>query len=351
MFRTLISPLLQGHIDLFQPLEDGQAQLRGWIFREDTAINRVDIRLHGKAWMEGIQLGNRPDVKDAYEPLIGSRPHLSRSGFDVTALLPEGFETAANTIIEITPYTPTGRRLDPLLTHFCPFNDEVKASPMPPVALQERVGGSSDFIQIGAHAATSIMTYVSKYKPDFLRAKILDWGCGCGRVIAQILRFVPATQLHGCDIDAAAIEWNQQNIPGPEFTRVAPYPPTPYPDDVFDVVYGISVMTHLSEETQKLWLKELKRITRSGAILALSVIGEQLRATNMPASLADDFTKNGFASFVPYYSDMLSEFSHQGYYQEAYHTLDYILRNWTSYFEVLEYVESKHQDIVILRKM
>ena len=109
-------------------------------------------------------------------------------------------------------------------------------------------------------------------------------------------------------------------------------------------------MTHLNEKTQVLWLRELERIARPSAIVALSVVGKKLRATNMPDSLANEFAEKGFAAFVPYYSDWLSEFSHQEYYQEAYHALDYITTNWGKYFDVLEYVETQFQDIVILRK-
>ena len=108
-------------------------------------------------------------------------------------------------------------------------------------------------------------------------------------------------------------------------------------------------MTHLDERAQLEWLSELKRITCPGAILALSIMGEKLRLTNMPASLAQTFAEKGFASFVPNYSDMLTEFSHRGYYQEAYHTLDYVEETWGRYFDVLEYVETKFQDIVVLR--
>jgi len=190
---------------------------------------------------------------------------------------------------------------------------------------------------------------VGKFKPDFQSGAVLDWGCCCGRLISQMRKFVPPANLYGCDIDSAAIDWNRENISGPHFLRVEPYPPTPYADRSFDVVYGISVMTHLDEETQMLWLRELKRITRPSAILALSVIGEQLRATNMPASPEQQFAEKGFAAFVPSYSDSLAEFSHPRYYKEAYHSVDYIAANWSRYFEVLEYVETKHQEIVILR--
>jgi 2-polyprenyl-3-methyl-5-hydroxy-6-metoxy-1,4-benzoquinol methylase len=350
MRRPLISSITQAHIDEFRLEANGVAQLRGWIFHEDTPIHRIDLRLKGKDWVKNIQLHDRPDVRDAYESFIGSRPHTARSGFDVTAIRPEGLTSPACTLIEITPYTLSGTRLLPRLTHFCPMGAQAQTSTLPPATLQERVGGTRDFIQIGAHAAAMILTCIQQYNRDFQASEILDWGCGCGRIISQMLKFIPIRQLHGCDIDSDAILWNQQNIIGPTFTRIDPYPPTPYTNSKFNIVYGISVMTHLSEETQILWLKELKRITRSGAILVISVMGEKLRAANMPPSLTKDFAKHGFVAFVPGYSDTLSEFSHAGYYKEAYHTLDYITRTWEKYFQILEYVETKHQDLVILQR-
>lgn len=194
-----------------------------------------------------------------------------------------------------------------------------------------------------------IWTCIAKYKRISPSDTILDWGCGCGRAITQMMKFISPERLFGCDIDSVAIAWNQENIPGPNFTRVNPYPPTPYPEKTFNLVYGISVMTHLDEETQMAWLKELQRITRPSGMLALSIIGENLRTKNMPASLAAEFADRGFAAFVPNYSHLLSEFSHDDYYKEAYHSVDYIATHWGKYFEVLELVETRHQDVVVLR--
>jgi SAM-dependent methyltransferase len=340
--------LIRGNIDLFQAIAGGQGRLAGWVFREDTPIDRVEISLGGKPWISAI-LHQRPDVRAAFEPVIGLCPHLSSCGFDVTAPLPDEIAAIPDIIIELTPFSPSGLRLDPLFTYYCAYQDELERVRQPPAALQERVGGSKDFIQIGVQLACLLMTCVGKFKPDFQSAIILDWGCGCGRVISQMRKFVPPENQYGCDIDSVAIDWNKENISGPKFIRVEPYPPTPYANCSFDVVYGIPVLTHLDEETQILWLSELKRITRPGAILSLSVIGEKLRTTNMPASLEQHFAKTGFAAFVPSYSDMLSEFSHQGYYKEAYHSVDYIATDWSRYFDILEYVQTKHQDIVILR--
>ena len=350
MSKVPVTPVIRGHIDLFEDREGGQARIVGWIFRPDIPIGRIDITLQDQPWISVISLYERADVKAAYDPLIGPLPHISFSGFDVTARVPAGIEVDSNPVIRITPFTSHGLRLDPLLTYFCSYPDEPHRAPQPPRHLQERVGGSKDFIRIAAQTATLIMTCVGKYKPIFESGSVLDWGCGCGRVITQLMKFVSPERLHGCDIDSAAIEWDKENLSGPSFTRVDPYPPTNYPDCSFDVIYGVSVMTHLDENTQMLWLRELKRIARPGAILALSVIGEKLRATRMPPSLANAFAEKGFAAFVPDYSTSHSEFSHHEYYQEAYHTLDYITTNWGRYFDVVEYVETESQDVVILRK-
>jgi trans-aconitate methyltransferase len=154
------------------------------------------------------------------------------------------------------------------------------------------------------------MTCVSKYKPVTAAHRILDWGCGCGRVIKEMMKFVPPATLTGCDIDTEAIAWNKTHIPGPTFDRIDPYPPTAYSTGAFDLIYGISVMTHLNEQTQLSWLEELSRIASSGGI-------------------------------VP--------FSNEGYYRETYHSLAYIERTWAKFFDILECFETKHQDILILR--
>lgn len=343
-----ISPVILGQVDFFKSDERGDAHLRGWIFREDTAIDKVDISLGDRAWASQISLCERADVERAFANVTGPCPHISHSGFNVTAPLPMGTEANSKTIVAVTPYTPAGLRLDPLRTHLFSFTAEPNEL-QPPVQLQDRIGGRKDFAAIGGNIASLILTYVGKYKRIAEAETILDWGCGCGRVITHMKKFVSPERLHGCDIDAAAIEWNKQNIAGPKFERIEPYPPTNYPDRYFDIVYGISVMTHLEEQTQLQWLRELKRICRPGAILALSVMGEKLRATNMPATLTTQFAEKGFASFVPGYSEVLTAFSHRDYYQEAYHSLNYIEETWGRFFDLLEYIETKYQDIVILR--
>lgn len=350
MLRVPIIPVTRGHLDQFHS-DDGQlAELRGWIFREDEPIDTIDVALQGKLWVSSLPLYDRPDVKAAFEPVIDPPLHVTRCGFDITAPLPPGIKATSSTIVEITPVSPNGTRLDPLQTYCWCYPDEIEQTPKPPIHLQHRIGEADHFSVTGAQVSSLILTCAGKYKPVPKCEAILDWGCGCARVISQLMKFVSPERLFGIDIDSEAIEWDKNNIPGPNFTRIDPYPPTPYSDVTFDLIYGISVMTHLDEETQDSWLGELRRISQHGAIVALTVIGEKLRNQRMPASVGQEFSRSGFASFIPDYSNSLKEFSHQEYYKETYHSIDYIQAYWSRYFDILEYVETKHQDLVILRK-
>jgi methylase of polypeptide subunit release factors len=43
--------------------------------------------------------------------------------------------------------------------------------------------------------------------------RILEWGCGCGRILLHMKDLANQVELYGVDIDAEAIEWADHNIP------------------------------------------------------------------------------------------------------------------------------------------
>ena len=75
-----------------------------------------------------------------------------------------------------------------------------------------------------------LIAYTGANNPSFREAslnlskvgRVLDWGCGSGRVTAHWVALRPGPEVHGCDIDADAIAWcNDQLRPG-AFTRIEP---------------------------------------------------------------------------------------------------------------------------------
>ncbi len=104
---------------------------------------------------------------------------------------------------------------------------------------------------------------------------ILEFGCGCGRIILWLGHLAGAASLHGVDIDERAIRWAQDNMPYATFKVNSALPPLDYPDDSFDLVYNHSVFTHLDEEYQDRWLEELRRVTKPGGTILLTVHGDE----------------------------------------------------------------------------
>jgi SAM-dependent methyltransferase len=96
--------------------------------------------------------------------------------------------------------------------------------------------------------------------------RVLDFGCGLGRVLRH-WHDVPGAELHGTDIDAAAILWNRENLGYGVFAMNTLDPRLPYPDGHFDFVYAIAVFNHLPEELQRPWARELLRVLRPGGYL------------------------------------------------------------------------------------
>jgi len=337
------SQIFQSHIDLVQ-IEPGSIHVSGWIFHPTIAIDRVSIEVGGQCVARDIPLFERPDVEAAFP----NSPHALCSGFDVKGDFSTP-EPVGGALVSIRPES-ADEPMRIVHTFRCDWARERMPGRLPPDSVMDRAGGVTNYLEHGVGALGLVLTNLAIAKSPTSFERILDWGCGAGRIARHLAQVLDPNRVHGCDIDREAVAWAQQNLPGARFDRVEPYPPTHYPDEFFDGVYGISVMTHLDEAAQRLWLEELQRITQPGAALLLSVIGDKLRATNMPPELAGEFERTGFAVFVPGYSEWFRDFSHEGYYQEAFHTPEFVERVWGEYFDVLEYVETGHQDLVVLRR-
>jgi SAM-dependent methyltransferase len=101
---------------------------------------------------------------------------------------------------------------------------------------------------------------------------VLDFGCGCGRV----LRFWadhPEVRVHGTDYNPRLIEWCRENLPFCTVSVNTMDAGLDYADSGFDLVYAISVFTHLPEGSQGFWLDELTRVTRTGGLVVLTAHG------------------------------------------------------------------------------
>lgn len=106
-------------------------------------------------------------------------------------------------------------------------------------------------------------------------ADILDFGCGCGRVLRHWRR----PDMFGCDYNPKLVQWCREELPIAGAKVNSDEPPLEWPDESFDFIYAISVFTHLRPELQVEWFKELRRVLRPGGHLYFSAHGTSFIAT------------------------------------------------------------------------
>ena len=102
---------------------------------------------------------------------------------------------------------------------------------------------------------------------------MLDFGCGSGRVLRHFAELSKDVELWGCDIDRPSIEWLQEHLSPPLHVLTNDKrPPLDLPSEHFDLIYAISVFTHLTEEWSS-WLLELRRLLKPGGLLVATFLG------------------------------------------------------------------------------
>lgn len=99
--------------------------------------------------------------------------------------------------------------------------------------------------------------------------RVLDLGCGAGRMIRHLPRR-PGDDFWGADINAAQIRWCQENLRSLNFVTTTTFPCLPFEDGYFDLVYAASVFTHITDLTDA-WLLEIKRVLKPGGLAYLTI--------------------------------------------------------------------------------
>lgn len=147
---------------------------------------------------------------------------------------------------------------------------------LPPPVLRMRVAGSADpnvFLHGGLLAFESInaaLQSIHRNLDSF--SSILDFGCGCGRVL-RLFRNLDSARFTGIDVDSDCIEWCSQNFRGSRFLAVKQDQPVDILTASIDLCYGFSVLTHMDRQLQDFWLGEVHRMLAPGGIFLCSTHG------------------------------------------------------------------------------
>jgi SAM-dependent methyltransferase len=218
-----------------------------------------------------------------------------------------------------------------------------------------------NFMRAGLTTAYQMHSLVNELLCERESLRILDWGIGCGRVAVPLKRCLkPDVPVIGVDVDGVNVEWCRQNLPDIEVSVSDFFPPLEFEASRFDLVYGISVMTHLTEGAQHAWLKELRRILKPGGICVLRTHGEYAFFRNWDFIeqhgqldfMIKQFSFNGISDWVND-GTLGPELDMKKYYRSTFQTRGQVEEQWSRYFKVIGYYPAGlhvAQDIVVMRK-
>ncbi|MDB5448376.1 MAG: hypothetical protein JWQ97_3693, partial [Phenylobacterium sp.] len=182
--------------------------------------------------------------------------------------------------------------------------------------------------------------------------RVLDWGCGCGRISRHVI--ASGSALTGIDIDKDNVQWCDGALPGGTFRAVPLMPPTALPESGFDVIISSSVLSHLKEGPMQAWLSELHRLLSPNGVALLSYNGDGTSFVygSQDENAISKLTSAGF--FDDWRSSDLDGFiDDREYYRLTLMTDARAEQLFKQHFDmvgIVGSVVSGHQNVAVLRK-
>jgi 2-polyprenyl-3-methyl-5-hydroxy-6-metoxy-1,4-benzoquinol methylase len=310
-------------------------ELSGWVMQ--CIGQTVEIFVNGQ--LADVSFTERPDVDQVFAHLA---PHRCWRGFSATG------QFSSNAI------DLTFRLSDPEAIVYRYSLMANRRFPSPEPSRICRVNGplsQSGFNRAGYshyHIISSLAHNLMPLSRDPI--EILDWGCGCGglaRFFLQDRHF----NYTGCDIDADNLTWCRQNLDGERFFMFPLLPPenAPFPRP-FHIIFGISVISHLSPTNIKIWLEWLANILTDDGYLILSTLSTQA-ISKLPPDQAYSIIRDrvGFHQMTTEIGDIVRD---QQYYGVAHQTPDFLATLIEPNLEIIYHIPSglSHQDIFVIKR-
>lgn len=336
-------PPAYGYVEYLRE-EWGHLVVAGWMLGLEGGFDAFEIRLADGRTHEA-ELRERPEMADLFPHI----PAAERSGFRAYGVLPP---LGPDETFEFTVLGVRGGR--PVRSMRVGYHRPRREARFPPPEVMRRASGDAlpaFWEATGIKGCNDVRRVLARHVELHRVGRLLEWGCGAGRVTRHLIDRFPWARVHGTDIDADAIAWARAHLEG-EFAVCATSPPLVYGDATFDVIVSLSVFTHLTLESQAEWLRELRRVLKPGGILLATTHGEFAgrwllpRAAEYEAVFADGFhdaTRD----------ETLGAVASGEYYRATYQTREHTEREWSRHLDVIDFVQggsNNLQDVFVLRR-
>lgn len=247
----------------------------------------------------------------------------------------------------------------------------------PPLHLVERVGGVSTdhrvFREGGVVDWRRMVQQLTGAGLQLDGASVLDFGCGCGRILRYFARYAGTCRFVGVDVDPTPLEWCRRELDFAEFEPIPLLPPTGLARGGFDALYSYSVFSHIPHESQLAWLEEFARVLRAGGLAVLTYHGDRAverwiagetpseapRPEQLRANLRElrekgilffpfGFMRTPNPENVEHWQQL-----DRAQYGNVFLTREFIAREWTRHFAIVSHTAAPDdwQDYVVLRRL
>jgi hypothetical protein len=213
-------PILTGHIRALRPQANGRLLVEGWMMTPDQPLDAISVYFNGDH-LKDCALNHDAGAAAAFP----DAPHAAISEFRFE--LPTR-DNSRNTVPRIDivgtfrgrPYGRRGQIVSSMLDTL----------PSPPEELMYRVSHTKDAhsLKVGAlQTLGEFLEPLQQHKRLFQFKRILDWGCGCGRLAMLFMAIDGSPEVWGCDVDPRGVNWCNTALRANAFLTSEPLPPTP----------------------------------------------------------------------------------------------------------------------------
>jgi SAM-dependent methyltransferase len=254
-----------------------------------------------------------------------------------------------------------------------PVIDGVQMPGFPSDEIQRNSVGAS-----GEHTlreAFNFFSIVKRYANQVGRplkngTRVLDFGCGWGRILRFFLKDCGPANLWGLDLDPDLLVVCKETMPQSNFVIVPPLGPTTLESGAFDVITAYSVFSHLAEHASLGWIKEFSRLLKPGGLMIVTTeprdfieLCRSLRGREHEfawyTGLANSFVDTD-AAYAAYDSGQYLYSGTGGglirppdFYGEALIPKGYVQTQWTPYLNYVDFVDDRGvlpQALIVMQK-